>query len=192
MPRSYGTFNSHSQIWRFWDVNWRTVQGSVFLGFLPVVHQKWNIRCSVLLHKELRAEIALIWKSWAQSLMTLLISLRFQVFAFSFPLSNTLSSWIQMFSNLGWIWLWGMTQHHLYGRCVQSTFYSQLHCTGTSSWADRQLGVTGKKKESRQPSWHEIIMTMRYPRQGKVSSRLLHKSHSCIFQALHQTPTFTY
>lgn len=56
VPRSYGTLNSHSQIWRLWNVNCRTVRGSAFLGFLPMVHQKWNIRCSDLLHKELRAE----------------------------------------------------------------------------------------------------------------------------------------
>lgn len=56
VPRSCGTLNSHSQIWRLWNVNSRTVWCSAFLGFLPVVHQKWNIRCADLLHKELKAE----------------------------------------------------------------------------------------------------------------------------------------
>lgn len=57
--------------------------------------------------------------------------------------------------------------------CMAGTYralYSQLHHTSTSRWADWQLWVIGEAKERKQSSWHEIIMTMQYPRQGKVRS----------------------
>lgn len=82
--------------------------------------------------------------------MSLWISLRFKVFTFSFLPSNTFSFWIQMLSYLGWIWLLGIIKRNLYVRCVQSTSYSQLRHTGTSSKADWHLWVMGKAKEGAQ------------------------------------------
>lgn len=190
MPTCYGMLNSHLRIWRLCNVNWRTVQDSVLLGFLPVVHQKWNIRCSDLLHKELRAEIALVMKAWAQSLMSLWISPRFKVFTFSFPLSNTLSFWIQMFSNLAWIWLWGTTQCHVYVMYIQSSFCAQLHRTGTSSQAGRSAALgygQGKREEAVQLTWDDNDPAVSKTRKGS-----LQKPHSGIFRALDQTPTSTY
>lgn len=102
--------------------------------------------------------------------MNRLISPRFKEFTISFPLSNTFSPWIQMFSDSGWTWLQGTSRCHLYVRYVQSTLYSQLQHTSTSRRADWQLWVMDEAKERKQSSWHETITTMQYHRQGKVRS----------------------
>lgn len=191
VPRSYGTLNSRSQICRLWDVNWRTVQGSVFLGVLPVVHQKWNIRCSDLLHKGLRAEIALIWKAWAQfdEPMNLSNVQSVYIFLSSFKYTLLLDSDVFKFRM-------DLTLRYHPAPPVCQVCSEHFLFSITPHWhfqpSRPTACVTGQAKERRQPSWHEIIMTMWYPRQGKVSSHLVQKPHSCIFHALDQTPTSTY
>lgn len=166
--RSYGTLNSHSQIWRLWNVNCRTVWGSAFLGFLPVVHQKWNIRCSDLLHKELRAECSYLesldsvwWTDWSlqgskNSQFPFLFQIHVSPGFRCFQIQDGLDSKVQPSAT-----------------CMSGVYKalsSWLHHTSTSRWADWHLWVMDEAKERKQSSWHEIIMTIQCVRQGKVRS----------------------
>lgn len=149
VPRSSGTLNFHSQIWRLWNVNCRTVRGSAFLGFLPVVQQKWNIRCSDLLRKELRAEGSYLESldSESDELIDLFKVQRIHNFLSSFLYTppGFICSQIQD----------GLDSKVQPSACMSGVYialYSQLYHTSTSRWADWQL--SGEEKERKQPSWH--------------------------------------
>lgn len=169
MSRSSGTLNFHSQIWRLWKVNCRTVRGSAFLGFLPVVHQKWNIRCSDLLHKELRAE----W-SYLESLDS----------EFDEPIDlfkvqrihNFLSSFIYTLLLDSDVFRFRMDVTLRYDPvpvCQVCTKHSIPSYT-TPALPDEQTGSFGlwvKQKRGNNPGdIAERIMAMPYSRQGKVRS----------------------
>lgn len=117
--------------------------------------------------------------------MRIWTSPRFKVFTTHSPFSNVLSFWIQMSLNSEQIWL------HL--QDLFSFFYSKFHFTDISSQAHWQLHVMAMAKEMRQSTDYKSLdmrkKITQHTKQKKVSTYMLHKSLSWLFQALDQILT---